>query len=151
MRRFNVFTDALDDCSDRDGFRWRGARRIGDRLGAEAIGASVYELPDGELTFPYHYHHGIEEWLYVLAGSPTLRTPHGVKGLDPGALVRFPSGPAGAHAVRGPGRVVMFSANREPSISVYPDSGKVGTRPGADLEDRLDFRRADAVDYWEGE
>jgi len=151
MRRFNVFTDALGDHADRDGFRWQGARGIGDRLGAEAIGASVYELPDDELTFPYHYHHGIEEWLYVLAGSPTLRTPDGVRELGPGALVRFSSGPAGAHAVRGPGRVVMFSANREPSISVYPDSGKVGTRPGSELGDRLDFRRADAVDYWEGE
>jgi uncharacterized cupin superfamily protein len=139
MLRFNVLTDAMDDGSDRDGFRWRGARGIGDRLGADAIGASVYELPDGELMFPYHYHHGIEEWLYVLAGSPTVRTPNGVRELDPGTLVRFPSGPAGAHAVRGPGRVVMFSANREPSISVYPDSGKVGTRPGSDLGIDLTF------------
>jgi hypothetical protein len=45
----------------------------------------------------------------------------------------------------------MFSANREPSISVYPDSDKVGTRPGEHRGDRLDFRRLDAVDYWEGE
>jgi hypothetical protein len=45
----------------------------------------------------------------------------------------------------------MFSANREPSISVYPDSDKLGTRPGGNLQDRLDFQRADAVDYWEGE
>ena len=44
----------------------------------------------------------------------------------------------------------MFSADSTPSISVYPDSGKVGTRP-SDPADRLDFRRSDAVDYWEGE
>jgi uncharacterized cupin superfamily protein len=151
MRRFNVLTNAAEDGSERPGYRWQGVRGIGDRLGAEAIGASVYQLPDGELTFPYHYHHGVEEWLYVLAGSPAVRAPDGVRALGPGALVRFPVGPAGAHAVRGPGRVVMFSANREPSISVYPDSDKLGTRPGGNLEDRLDFRRADAVDYWEGE
>jgi uncharacterized cupin superfamily protein len=151
MRRFNVLTDPAQDSSERAGFRWRGVRGLGDRLGAEAIGASVYELPDGELTFPYHYHHGIEEWLYVLAGSPAVRTPDGTRELGPGALVRFSVGPTGAHAVHGPGRVVMFSANREPSISVYPDSDKVGTRPGAHPEDRLDFRRPDAVDYWEGE
>jgi hypothetical protein len=44
----------------------------------------------------------------------------------------------------------MLSANRSPSIAVYPDSDKVGTRPPDD-GDRLDFRRGDAVDYWEGE
>jgi uncharacterized cupin superfamily protein len=151
MRRFNVLTNVAEDGSERPGYRWRGVRGIGDRLGAEAIGASVYELPDGELTFPYHYHHGVEEWLYVLAGRPAVRTPDGVRALGPGGLVRFPVGPDGAHAVRGPGRVVMFSANRDPSISVYPDSDKLGTRPGGNLEDRLDFRRADAVDYWEDE
>jgi hypothetical protein len=35
-------------------------------------------------------------------------------------------------------------------VSVYPDSDKLGTRP-EELGDRLNFRRADAVDYWEGE
>jgi hypothetical protein len=44
----------------------------------------------------------------------------------------------------------MLSANRSPSIAVYPDSDKLGTRPGGG-DDRLDFRRADAVDYWDGE
>ena len=27
--------------------------------------------------WPYHYHHGVEEWLYVLAGAPVLREPAG--------------------------------------------------------------------------
>jgi hypothetical protein len=47
---------------------------------------------------------------------------------------------------------LILSANREPSISVYPDSDKLGTRPGAggDTDDRT-FRRVDAVDYWDGE
>jgi hypothetical protein len=33
---------------------------------------------------------------------------------------------------------------------VYPDSDKVGVR-AVDDEEHLDFRRGDAVDYWEGE
>lgn len=151
MRRFNVFTNPPEHSSEREGYRWGGVRGIGERLGAVAIGASVYELPAGELTFPYHYHHGIEEWLYVLTGTPQVRTPDGLRTVDPGTLMRFPSGPAGAHSVRGPGRIVLFSANRVPSISVYPDSDKLGTRTGADPADRLDFRRRDAVDYWEDE
>jgi uncharacterized cupin superfamily protein len=150
MQRFNVLTGDLDHQSDREGYRWRGARGIGERLGAERIGAGVFELDDGELSFPYHFHHGIEEWMYVIAGSPTVRTPSGERTLQAGDLISFPAGRDGAHTVRGPGRVMMVSANRVPSISVYPESDKLATRPDDD-EDRLNFRRADAVGYWEGE
>jgi uncharacterized cupin superfamily protein len=149
MPRFNLFEGELDTDSTRDGHVWR-AVRVGDRVGGKRIGATLYELPEHEQTWPYHYHHGVEEWLYVVAGAPTVRTPDGERSLRPGDLICFPAGPDGAHSVRGPGRVLILSANRAPSISVYPDSDKLGTRP-LDVEDRLNFRRADAVDYWEGE
>ena len=48
----------------------------------------------------------------------------------------------------------MLSANRWPSISVYPDSDKIGARPedwGTHDEDRLNFRRETAVEYWDRE
>ena len=124
---------------------------MGDRLGSNAIGASIYEIGEGQWNCPYHYHHGVEEWLYVIAGTPVLRTPEGSRELAPGDLVCFPEGPRGAHSVRGPGRVMLFSANRRPSIAVYPDSDKLGTRPEDGGDDRLNFRRGDAVDYWQGE
>jgi uncharacterized cupin superfamily protein len=150
MRSFNVASGALERTrEDRDG--WRASTRpIGAAIGAQLIGGSVYELEDGERTWPFHYHHGVEEWLVVISGTPTVRLPDGERVLAPGDVVCFPSGPEGAHAVRGPGRVLMLSANRAPSISVYPDSDKIGTRPESG-PDRLNFRRGDAVDYWEGE
>lgn len=151
MRLFNLRSGQLEQEGDRRGFRWR-ATRAGDRIGGTRIGASVYELPEGERTFPYHFHHGVEEWLLVVGGEPTVRTPRGERRLEPGDLVCFPAGPEGAHTVRGPGRILLLSANREPSISVYPDSDKLGTRPGGSAdEDTLNFRRSDAVDYWSGE
>jgi uncharacterized cupin superfamily protein len=150
MDRFNVLMGDLDHHSAREGYRWRGARGVVARLGGTRMGAGIYELDDGELTFPYHFHHGVEEWLYVIAGTPTVRTPAGERTMETGDLAAFPSGAEGAHTVRGPGRVMIVSANASPSISVYPESGKLGTRPAED-EDRLNFRRADAVDYWEGE
>ena len=52
--------------------------------------------------------------------------------------------------MHGPGRVLLVSAGQETSVCVYPDSDKVGTRPAGRV-DRLDFRRADAVGYWDGE
>jgi len=151
MRRFNVLTGELPVHQDRAGYAWRG-RGVARDLGLRWFGASVYELPDGQWTFPYHYHHGVEEWLYVVAGAPRLRDPAGERLLAPGDLMCFPSGPDGAHAVRGPGRVVMFSdGGSGASISVYPDSDKLGVRPPDGGDDRLDFRRDDAVDYWEGQ
>ena len=44
-------------------------------------------------------------------------------------------------------RVAIFSTLRQGSV-VYPDSDKIGAGPPWD---RRYFRRADAVDYWDGE
>ena len=154
MERFNVVTGELEKQQDRSGYAWRGSTGVLRKLGLRDLGASVYELSADDWTFPYHYHHGVEEWLYVISGSPTVRDAGGACVLSPGDLVSFPSGPDGAHAVHGPGRVLMFSAmaaGAEASISVYPDSGKIGVRPRDGGPDRLQFRRDDAVDYWEGE
>jgi uncharacterized cupin superfamily protein len=145
----NLLACALEHERAKAGWKLR-AGRLAETLGATRIGGTVYELGDGERSFPYHFHHGVEEWLLVIGGTPTVRTPDGEQRLRAGDTVCFPSGAAGAHQVRGPGRVLVVSANREPSISVYPESDKLGTRPG-DEADRLDFRRGDAVDYWEGE
>jgi uncharacterized cupin superfamily protein len=154
MHRFNVLTDELPLRQDRSGYGWSSRRGLAREFGLRCFGASVYELDDGQWTFPYHYHHGVEEWLYVVEGAPTLRDPTGERVLTAGDLVCFPGGPGGAHAVRGPGRVVMFSgvaATPATSVSVYPDSDKLGVRPPGDDPDRLNFRRRDAVDYWDGE
>lgn len=154
MQRFNVLTGELPVQQDRPGYAWLGRRQVASERELRSLGASLYELPEEQWTFPYHYHHGVEEWLYVVNGAPTLREPDRERVLTPGDLVCFPSGPAGVHAVRGPGRVVMFSgmaAAEAASVSVYPDSDKLGVRPPGGGPDRLDFRRNGAVDYWDGE
>jgi hypothetical protein len=46
---------------DRPAFVWRGGRGMVCELNLRWFGASVYELPAGQWTFPYHYHHGVEE------------------------------------------------------------------------------------------
>jgi uncharacterized cupin superfamily protein len=150
MEVFNLAMGELGrDHGDTDGWRAR-SQRIGDRLGAAAIGGTVYEVEDGQRLWPYHYHHGVEDWLLVVVGAPVLRQPDGEQVLRPGDVVCFPSGEAGAHALWGPGRFLLLSVAQPNSVCVYPDSDKVGTRP-AGGDDRLDFRRADAVGYWDGE
>lgn len=145
MRRVNIFSPELDHSSERDGYRWRGAR-IGRQLASAKIGASLYELPAGERTYPYHFHHGMEEWLLVVEGTPTLRGPGGERELRSGDVVCFVTGPEGGHQVSGPGTVLILSASRKPETVEYPDSGKVGATPPGKI-----FRLDDAVDYWEGE
>ncbi len=145
MRRINIFTLAPSLESSREGYRHRSAR-VGAELGAEKIGGSVYEIPEGESTFPYHFHHGMEEWGIVIDGSPTLRSPDGERQLTRGDVVCFPPGAVGAHQFRGPGRLLMISANRLPEAAEYPDSNKLGVMPA-----RKVFRLGDATDYWEGE
>jgi uncharacterized cupin superfamily protein len=149
MRIFNLLEGELADEDRQDGWRQRSAR-VGEAIGAARIGGSVYELGEGQQNFPYHYHHGVEEWLVVIAGRPTLRTPDGERTLEAGDTACFPSGRPGAHSLRGPGRVLLLSANSPVSVVAYPDSDKLGTRP-SDGGDRLNFRRSDAVGYWDGE
>jgi uncharacterized cupin superfamily protein len=145
VRRFNIFAPEFDHESDRDGYRWRGAV-AGRAIGAEKIGGCIYELGDGQKTYPFHFHHGMEEWLIVLTGEPTLRGADGEQSLRAGDVVCFPPGPDGAHQVRGPGTIFMLSANRMPESVEYLDSAKIGIRPPGKV-----FRAADAADYWEGE
>jgi uncharacterized cupin superfamily protein len=93
----NAFSAAVEgDASDPPGYRAHELR-LGPLLEAEKLGATVYELGLGESICPYHYEHGNEEWLLVLAGRPLLRHPGGEELLDPGDLICFPEGPEGAH------------------------------------------------------
>jgi uncharacterized cupin superfamily protein len=145
VQKVNILSVELDEPLDEAGFR-HVATSVGSRLGAQRIGASVYEAEAGVPIWPYHYHHGVEEWLYVIAGAPVLREPAGERTVTPRDLVRFPSGRQGAHTVKGPGRFVIFATGQHdgPYLSVYPDSDKVSGPEGILL-------RGSAVGYWHGE
>jgi uncharacterized cupin superfamily protein len=112
-----------------EGFRRNSATRIGAPLGAARTGLSVYELPPGQASSPYHYEDPAEEWLLVVAGTPTLRHPGGEQQLEPWDVVFFPPGPAGAHQVRNNSesvaRIAMFSSIVDVGAVVYPDSEMV--------------------------
>jgi len=121
------------------------------------LGCSLYELPPGARSWPYHYHTANEEALYVLAGDGRLRAPDGAQSLTAGDFVSFPADERGAHRVVNdadePLRYLMLSTMREPDLTVYPDSGTMGIFVGAppgerdernlhgfyDLEDDLAF------------
>ena len=86
----NLFTPVFDQETARGPYRWKRAL-VGRQAGASRLGASVFEVPPGGATFPYHAHHANEELLLVeglaeAAGHAQrlgqLRPAGGVRGKD---------------------------------------------------------------------
>ena len=153
MDVFNLHGDEWDRTEERDGWRSKDVW-VGQRLNAELIGGSMYELEPGDKLFPYHTHHANEEWLLVLRGQPTLRTADGEQELNEGDVAVFRRGKDGFHQVinrtDAPIRILMISTLVAPDIVEYPDSGKVGAR-SAGGERILLSRPGPMLDYWDGE
>ena len=154
MRRINISNPAFSyDATDPEGFR-SGMFRFGPQMDAKETGASLYELPPGQALSPYHYEYGEEEWVLVIDGRPSVRTPEVTEQLDPFDVVFFPKGPAGAHQIRNDSdsavRVLMWSTVVYPTATAYPDSDKIGVWTGDKDEDVM-VPRSSKVDYFHGE
>ncbi len=142
-----------DELREEDGYR---RSRLAELAGAEHLGLTVYELPAGS-GMPYHYHLQREELMVVLSGVIALRTPGGWEDVPEGEVRAFPRGERGAHGFenRGDGlvRLLMFSEQNAPNVSVYPDTNEVGiydvARPGDRRFGAL-FKLAEAVSGYGG-
>jgi uncharacterized cupin superfamily protein len=153
MERFNLNGDEWDGTRDREGWRVKGAL-VGRRIGGELIGATLSEIEPGSKLWPYHTHYLNEEWVIVLRGTPTLRTPDGEHTLQEGDVVCFARGKAGAHQIsnhsESPIRVLMLSSMIGGEVIEYLDTGKLLAKD-ADDEDIVFARPGPPVEYWEGE
>jgi uncharacterized cupin superfamily protein len=153
VRIFNLAGDEWDGRHERPGWRSRYAS-VGRRVGAELMAGSVYELAPGDRLWPYHAHHANEEWLLVLRGTPTLRTPEGEQDLREGDVTCFRRGKGGAHQLSNRTasaiRVLMLGTLVAPDIIEYPDSGKIGL-DDATGEGYFMGRPGPELDYWDGE
>ena len=135
-------------------------KKLAAAADGEDVGCSLYELPAGGRSWPYHYHTGNEEALFVLDGEGALRLDGERVPLEAGNYVALPAGKGSAHRVindsEGTLRYLMISTMNDPDVTVYPDSGKVGVfagaPPGGEDERTVHgyYRREDAVDYQKG-
>ena len=77
----------------------------------------------------FHYHLQREELLVVLAGTIALKTANGWQNVGEGEVVAFPRGERGAHGYENRTkervRLLMFSEQNAPNVSVYPDTNEV--------------------------
>ncbi len=151
----NIKQPSFDEPREHPGYLAQRAR-LSRQAGSERLGLSLWEVAPGQAAYPYHFHYTEEELIVVLAGTPTLRTPDGLRELAEGEVVAFPRGEQGGHQLLNrsdrPVRFLSFSSNGEPDVVVYPDSGKLGAferlPDGSGL--RMLFRVADEVDYYDG-
>jgi len=135
-------------------------KQLAEAADGDRIGCSLYELPAGAKSWPYHYHTANEEAIYVLSGSATLRHDGETVRIEAGDYVAFPADESGAHRVVNEGddsvRYLAMSTMTEPDVTVvYPDSETfgvfVGSPPGGREERSLSgyYQIDDTVDYWE--
>ena len=143
---------AVDVFADREWERDLGSARgsrLGPRVGAQQLGATLYELDPGGQAAPYHLHHANEELLIVLDGELELRTPDGRRAVRRGEVVAFIAGPDGAHRVRnrgdGPARYLIVSTMRFPEVAEQLDTGTI--LPMVGPGDGWAFPQGSAGDY----
>jgi uncharacterized cupin superfamily protein len=138
----NVLQPDFDVERDEPPYRWRRAK-LAQQAGARELGASLFEVPAGAATFPLHAHYANEELLIVLSGRPTL-TGHdgGSRELEPGEVVAFPAGRAGAHrldnATGEPVRILIVSTMKAPEINEMLEDDSFWVRdyaPGRDPDE----------------
>ncbi|OVE85613.1 cupin domain-containing protein [Natronolimnobius baerhuensis] len=160
----------MDKCNERD-LEWQRydpddddetnfrRKELSNGVDAADIGCSLYELPAGARSWPYHYHTANEEALYVLSGKGLLIAADGEHPLEAGDYVTFPATERGGHRIvndsDGPLQYLLLSTMNEPDITVYPDKETfgvyVGSPPGGRDERSLEgyYRLEDDVDYWD--
>ncbi len=156
----NIYAGDWDEENDREGFRFKEIALL-QRLGGELLGGTIYLLPPGQKSFPYHLHFANEELLVMLEGEVVVRAPDGEHQLGRGDTKLFPRGRQGAHQVANrsetDARYIMFSSRVSPDIVEYPDSGNIGLhshRKDAGDEANLRFTILDGNarrDYYHGE
>lgn len=154
-------------------------KQLAEAADGDPIGCSLYELPPGHKSWPFHYHTANEEAIYVLEGTGTIRLataadepgvdepeadhagPDGTHELAAGTYVALPADESGGHRVLndsdGRLRYLAISTMVEPDVTVYPDSGTfgvyVGSPPGGREERSLEgyYDAEDTVGYWDDE
>ncbi|MFB1063014.1 cupin domain-containing protein [Natrinema sp. H-ect4] len=134
-------------------------KELSTAVDASDLGCSLYELPPGMRSWPYHYHTANEEAIYVLAGDGKLKTEDGLEPLTAGDYVTFPADERGGHRVVNDGdeplRYLAMSTMNEPDITVYPEMKKfgvfVGSPPGGRDDRSLEgyYRIDDETEYWD--
>ena len=102
-------------------------RALSAIAGLERIGLTLARLPPGRESFAYHYHHGEEEFLYVISGRGIAEIGDEAIEVGPGDVMMFPA-PSPGHNLRNPFDVdlvyLMGGERRGIEVAEFPRQGK---------------------------
>jgi uncharacterized cupin superfamily protein len=133
-------------------------RLLGAAAGGQMIGENVTEVAPGSVSFPFHYHCGTEEAIYVLRGKGVARIGDQRVAVREGDWIAYPVGPEHAHQMINdeaePLVYLCVSASpQKVDVVGYPDSKKVAATAGTFEKPILRWisRQGDTVDYWDRE
>jgi uncharacterized cupin superfamily protein len=103
----------------------REKRQLGEVFGLAAFGVNLTRLAPNALSALRHAHAKQDEFVYVVAGHPTLQTDEGRLRLSPGMCAGFRAGTGNAHHLHNEtAEEVLYLeiGNRTPEDHVtYPD------------------------------
>jgi uncharacterized cupin superfamily protein len=137
--------------------------RVGNLLGARALGYNITAVPPGKSGYPLHSHRVNEEMFFVLQGQGEVRIGEQVYPIRTGDFIAcLAGGVETAHQIRNTGseelRYLAVSTQQSPEICDYPDSGKFGVYAsfptGAAGKPEMFYfmgRQSMLLDYWDGE
>jgi len=75
----------------------RAKRVLGDLFGLTNFGVNLTALAPGAMSALRHAHTKQDEFVYIVQGTPTLRTNNGTTKLSPGMCAGFRAGTGNAH------------------------------------------------------
>lgn len=126
----------------------REKRPLGAVFGLSNFGVNLTRLAPGAVSALRHAHSRQDEFIYVLAGKPVLRTDAGETGLSPGMCAGFRAGSGDAHQLLNPtDKDVVYLEIGDRSAGdtvVYPDDD---LRAVLDENGRWCFAHKDGTPY----
>ena len=154
--------DELEARTSENGrFAWQ-IRQLGNATGGVDIGCNHFEVAPGKTAFPFHYHCGIEEAIYIIEGNGTLRIGDEQVQVRAGDFMSFPVGPQNAHQLLNtsdqPLRYLCISNRAKADVCGYPDSNKIAAMAASDPARwfetstvRAIFDESNQIGYFDGE
>lgn len=125
----------------------REKRPLGDPFGLRNFGVNLTRLAPGAISAMRHAHALQDEFIYVLAGTPTLVTDAGDTPLEPGMCAGFRAGSGDAHQLvnRSDADVLYLEiGDRSPGDSASYPNDDVAARQ---VDGQWHFTRKDGSAY----
>jgi uncharacterized cupin superfamily protein len=126
----------------------RVKKALGNAAGLKNFGVNLVTLAPGSASSVRHWHTRQDEFIYIIAGEPTLVTNAGEDVLKPGMMAGFPAGEEnGHHLINRSDEVVIYlevgdrTADDE---ACYPDDDLIAK---ADSNGKWFFTTKDGILY----